>query len=411
MPLVSRQPRWFNDPRSAAQLHNSGKSMKDDTILAHAGLHPHDNQGIVNPPVYHASTVLFPTLETYRNASTARVRYGRRGTPTTFALEEAVTALEGGEGAVLAPSGLAAIAVSLTACVESGDHVLVTDSTYAPTRRFCDGVLSRFGVETDYYDPMIGGDIDKLIKPNTKVVWVESPGTQTFEIQDIPAISKAAHAHGALVLMDNTWASGYFFKALKHGVDISVHAGTKYIVGHSDAMFGVIVCNKATFETVRESAQLFGNCAGPDDVYLALRGFRTLGVRLMRHYESGLKLANWLQERPEVLRVMHPGLPDDPGHALWKRDFTGASGLFGFVLDISGEVPLAAFVDDLKYFGMGASWGGFESLILPTQPEKSRTATEWSPGGQAMRIHIGLEDPEDLIADLAAGFKRMNNAR
>ena len=385
--------------------------MKDDTILAHAGLHPHDNQGIVNPPVYHASTVLFPTLAAFRNASAARVRYGRRGTPTTFALEEAAAALEGGEGTVLAPSGLAAIAVALTACVETGDHVLVTDSTYAPTRRFCDGVLSRFGVETDYYDPLIGGDIEKLFKPNTKVVWVESPGTQTFEVQDIPAIAKAAHAHGALVVMDNTWASGYFFKALTHGVDISVHAGTKYIVGHSDAMFGVIVCNKATYETVRESAQLFGNCAGPDDVYLALRGFRTMGVRLLRHHESGLKLANWLQKRPEVLRVMHPGLPDDPGHALWKRDFTGASGLFGFVLDIVDETALAAFVDDLQFFGMGASWGGFESLILPVQPENVRTATEWNPGGQTMRVHIGLEDPDDLVADLEAGFDRMNQAR
>jgi cystathionine beta-lyase len=385
--------------------------MKDDTILAHAGLHPHDNEGIVNPPVYHASTVLFPTLEAYRNASTARVRYGRRGTPTTFALEEAVTALEDGEGAVLAPSGLAAIALSLTACVETGDHVLVTDSTYAPTRRFCDGVLSRFGVETDYYDPLIGGDIEKLFKPNTKVVWVESPGTQTFEIQDIPAIAKVAHAHGARVLMDNTWATGYFFKALKHGVDISVHAGTKYIVGHSDAMFGIAVCNKETYETVRESAQLFGNCAGPDDVYLALRGFRTMGVRLMRHHDSGLMLANWLQERPEVLRVMHPGLPDDPGHELWRRDFTGASGLFGFVLDIADEKPLAAFVDELHYFGMGASWGGFESLILPAQPENFRTATEWNPGGQTMRLHVGLEDPDDLIADLEAGFERMNQAR
>ncbi len=385
--------------------------MKDDTILAHAGLHPHDNEGIVNPPVYHASTVLFPTLETYRNASTARVRYGRRGTPTTFALEEAVTALEDGAGAVLAPSGLAAISMALSACVEAGDHVLVTDSTYAPTRRFCDGVLRRFGVETDYYDPLIGGDIKKLFKPNTKVVWVESPGTQTFEVQDIPAIAKAAHAHGARVLMDNTWATGYFFKALKHGVDISVHAGTKYIVGHSDAMFGIAVCNKETYETVRESAQLFGNCAGPDDVYLALRGFRTMGVRLRRHHDSGLKLANWLQKRPEVLRVMHPGLPDDPGHALWKRDFTGASGLFGFVLDISDEKPLAAFVDDLRYFGMGASWGGFESLILPNQPENFRTATEWNPGGQTMRLHVGLEDPDDLIADLEAGFERMNKAR
>ena len=388
-----------------------GIPMKDDTILAHTGLHPHDNHGIVNPPVYHASTVLFPTLEAYRNASTARVRYGRRGTPTTFALEEATTALEGGEGSILTPSGLAAIAHSLTACLKTGDHLLVTDNTYGPTRRFCDDVLSRYGITTNYYDPLIGGDIEKLLKPNTKVVWVESPGTQTFEIQDIPAIANAAHANGALVLMDNTWSGGYFYKALKHGVDISIHAGTKYIVGHSDAMFGVIVCNKATFETVRDSAQLYGNCTGPDDVYLALRGLRTMGVRLNRHNASALKVATWLQNRPEVLRVMHPGLSDDPGHALWQRDFTGASGLFGFVLDIAEEKPLAAFVDDLQFYGMGASWGGFESLILPTQPENSRTATKWDAGGQTMRIHIGLEDPDDLINDLEAGFNRMNKAR
>ncbi len=381
--------------------------MKVDTILAHAGLHPHDNHGIVNPPVYHASTVLFPTLETYRNASTARVRYGRRGTPTSFALEEAMTALEGGNGTVLAPSGLAAIAQALTACVETGDHVLVTDSTYAPTRRFCDSVLKNFGIQTDYYDPLIGGGIERLIQPNTKVVWVESPGTQTFEMQDIPAIAEVAHAHGAVVIMDNTWSAGYFFNAFNHGVDISVQAGTKYIVGHSDAMFGTIVCNDNTFEKVQENSQLFGSCAGPDDIYLALRGFRTIGVRLMRHYENGLKLATWLNDRPEISRVMHPALPDDPGHAIWKRDFTGASGLFGFVIKNIGEKALAAFVNDLKYFGMGASWGGFESLILPTQPENSRTVTEWNPDGQSMRIHVGLEDPDDLIADLEAGFERI----
>lgn len=385
-----------------------GNIMKDDTILAHVGLNPHKNHGIVNPPVYHASTVLFPTLQAYRNASSAPVRYGRRGTPTSFALEEATTALEGGAGSILAPSGLSAIATALTACVQNGDHILVTDNTYAPTRRFCDEVLSRHGVTTDYFDPMIGEDIKSLLKPNTKLVWVESPGTQTFEVQDIPAISRVTHEHGALVLMDNTWGAGYFFKALRNGVDISVHAGTKYIVGHSDVMFGAIVCNETTYETIRDSAHLHGTCLGPDDVYLALRGLRTMGVRLNRHNDSGLKVATWLKNRPEVLRVMHPGLPDDPSHELWKRDFTGASGLFGFILNINGEEPLAAFVDNLQYFGMGASWGGFESLILPTNPENVRTATKWKVGGQTMRIHIGLEDPEDLIEDLEAGFQRIH---
>lgn len=385
--------------------------MKDDTLLTHAGRDPQENFGIVNPPVYHASTVLFPTLDAFLNAGTARVRYGRRGTPTTFALEEAISQLEGGHGAVLLPSGLAAITAALLACVKSGDHVLMTDSVYYPTRQFCDVTLARFGVETEYYDPLIGSEIARLIRPNTSVVFVESPGSQTFEIQDIPAIAEAAHAAGAAVIADNTWGAGYYFKALDKGADISLQAGTKYVVGHSDSMMGLVVCKDGALHSkVREDAQRLGMCAGPDDVYLALRGFRTMGVRLKTHHENGLRIARWLADRPEIARVMHPGLENDPGHALWMRDFTGACGLFGFVLKIGSREGLAAMMDGMKYFGMGYSWGGFESLLIPTWPERARSATKWAPGGQSMRIHIGLEDPDDLTADLEAGLERLTKA-
>lgn len=385
--------------------------MKDDTLLTHAGLDPFANHGIVNPPVYHASTVLFPTLDTFLGYGNARVRYGRRGTPTTFALEEAVARLEGGDGAVVVPSGMAAVAAALLACVKTGDHILVTDSAYQPTRNFCDITLKRFGVETEYYDPLIGGGIAGLMRPNTSVVFVETPGSQTFEVQDVPAIAEAAHAGGALVIADNTWGAGYYFRPFDKGADISAHAATKYIVGHSDAMMGLVVCKDAAIhKQVREDAQRFGMCAGPDDMYLALRGLRTMGVRLARHYENGVKIARWLKARPEVIRVMHPALADDPGHALWKRDFTGASGLFGFVLKNTDRNALAAMLDGMKLHGMGYSWGGFESLLIPTWPDKARSATNWAPGGQTMRIHVGLEDPDDLIADLETGLDRLNKA-
>ena len=388
--------------------------MKDDTILTHAGRDPFSNHGIVNPPVYHASTVLFPTLDALlnrRKGQTNTVEYGRRGTPTIFALQDAMTALEGGHGSVLAPSGLGAISMTLMAFAEAGDHLLVTDSTYGPTRKFCDTVLAKLGVETEYYDPLIGVGIAQMIRPNTKLVWLESPGSQTFEVQDVPAIAKAAHAAGATVVMDNTWAAGYYFKPLQHGVDVAVHAGTKYVVGHSDVMMGLIVCNAETYDRVKESAGAFGVCAGPDDVYLALRGLRTMGVRLSRHYENGVRIAEWLRGRPDVTRVMHPALADDPGNALWQRDFTGASGLFGFMIETADQTKLAAMLDGMKHFGMGYSWGGFESLLIPTWPEKLRTATRWAPRGQTMRIHVGLEDPDDLIADLEAGFARLRDGR
>lgn len=385
--------------------------MKDDTLLTHAGNAPFENHGVVNPPVYHASTILFPTLDALRNAGKARVRYGRRGTPTSYALEVAVTELEGGHGTVVVPSGIAAIASALLACLKAGDHLLVTDSVYAPTRHFCETTLTRYGVETEYYDPLIGGDIARLMRPETKVVFVESPGTATFEVQDVPAIAAAAHDGGALVIADNTWGAGYYFKPLSTGADIVVQAGTKYVVGHSDAMMGLVTCGDgALYNRLRDDIQSLGMCAGPDDVYLALRGLRTMGVRLARHYENATKIAGWLKGRPEVERVMYPALDDDPGHALWKRDFTGACGLFGFVLRNSDQKALAAMMNGLTLHGMGFSWGGYESLLIPTAPEKVRTATNWDVGGQCMRIHVGLEEPDDLIADLEAGLDRLRKA-
>ncbi len=384
--------------------------MKDDTLLTHAGRDPQANYGIVNPPVYHASTVLFPTLDALLARGQAAVSYGRYGTPTHFSLEQAMAALERAEGAVILPSGLAAITAALTACVSQGDHILVTDGLYSPTRRFCAEELKRFGVETEYYPPEIGADIAALIRPNTSVVFTESPGSQTFEVQDLPAIAAAAHENGATVINDNTWGAGYYFKPLEKGADIVVHAGTKYPVGHADAMLGMVVYNAASEARIRRSVKNFGGFAGPDDVYLAQRGLRTMGVRLQRHYESGMKIARWLAERPEVLRIMHPAMEDDPGHALWKRDFTGACGLFGFVLDTADRTALSAMLDNMTYFGMGYSWGGYESLLIPTWPEKSRSCYSWAPGGQTMRIHVGLEDPDDLIADLEAGFERLGKA-
>jgi cystathionine beta-lyase len=382
--------------------------MKDDSLVTHAGNYPVENHGIINPPVYHASTILFPTLEAYRNVRLAKVRYGRRGTPTSHAFEDAIAALEGGSGAVSTPSGLAAVTCLITACVKSDDHILVTDNAYQPTRYFCQTVLKKFGVETEYYDPTIGGRIETLIRPNTSVVYVESPGSLTFEVQDLPAIAEAAHKADAIVISDNTWGAGYYHKPLNLGADISLQAGTKYIVGHSDTNLGIFVWKDTErFDRIRDDIQSMGICAGPDDLYLAMRGLRTMGVRLPRHFETGLRIARWLDDRPEVKQVIHPALEENPSHELWKRDFTGACGLFGFVLHETDQTALAAMMDGLKMHGMGASWGGYESLLIPTDPNKSRSATRWEIEGQCMRIHVGLEDPEDLIADLGAGLERL----
>ncbi len=384
--------------------------MRKDTLLAHLGSHPKDNHGAVNPPVYHASTITFPTVAA-REAARAKkfegVTYGRSGTPTIFALEEALAGIEGGYRAMIVSSGLAAIAVGILAFVSAGDHVLVADTVYGPTRNLCDKFLKRFGVEVSYYDPMVGAGIAGLIRPNTKAVFCESPGSLTFEVQDIPAITAAAHAKGVKVLMDNTWGTPYFFPSFKHGIDVSIHAATKYIVGHSDAMLGAIVTNQESFLPVRQCMADLGYCAGPDDVYFGLRGLRTMGVRLKQHQENATEVATWLQGRPEVAQVLYPALPGAPGHELWKRDFLGASGLFSIVLKPYAKPAIDAMLDGMRLFAMGASWGGFESLILPSHPEDLRTATKWAGVGPVMRLHVGLEDPADLIADLADGFDRL----
>ncbi|MDP6707777.1 MAG: cystathionine beta-lyase [Alphaproteobacteria bacterium] len=390
--------------------------MKDETILVTAGRHPEENHGVVNPPVYHASTVLQPTLaarDALREASLKGERvitYGRRGTPTMFALEDVVTELEGGHRARIFPSGLAAIATAITAYVASGDHILVADTVYGPCRNFCDTVLVRFGVETTYFDPTIGDEINDLVRDNTKLLYLESPGTATFEIQDIPRLAACAKARGLTVLMDNTWATPLYFKTFQHGVDVSIHAATKYIVGHSDAMLGIVVTNKEAYPALEDCTNRFGQTAGPDDVYLAQRGVRTMAVRLKQHWQSGLAVAEWLAGRPEVDCVMHPGLADDPGHALWKRDFEGASGLFGVTLKPCDHQAVVQFVDGLEFFGIGSSWGGFESLCILTDPNSMRSARPWTRPGQTLRLHIGLEAADDLIADLEAGFGRMKAA-
>ena len=389
--------------------------MKEDTIITTAGRDPEANFGIVNPPVYHASTITHATVAAMREARERRFEprvytYGRHGTPTHSALEEAVAAVEGGERAVCLGSGLAAINAAILAFVETGDHILMADNVYSPARRFCDSFLGRFGVETSYFDPAIGDGIADLITERTRIVYVESPGSLTFEMTDIPAVAAPAHEAGAVVVMDNTWAAGVLFKPFEHGVDVSVQAATKYIVGHSDVMMGTVTTTEALWPRIRQSAADLGANCGPDDVYLALRGLRTLGVRLRQHHENGLVLARWLRDRPEVDRVLHPALPDDPGHALWKRDFTGACGLFGVVLRPAPEAAVAAMLDGMELFSMGASWGGFESLILPTNPAAIRTATTWDRG-PTIRIHAGLEDTGDLIADLERGFERLNAAR
>lgn len=389
-------------------------TRKTDTTLTHAGRKPRANHGIVNPPVYHASTILFPTVAALEDVGKPfeTYRYGRQGTPTSEAFEEAVSAMEGGYRAIAVESGLAAITGALTAFLKAGDHLLMVDSVYGPTRIFCDKVLKRFGVETTYYDPLIGGEIAELIREETRVVFMESPGSHTFEVQDVPAIVKAARARGAVTMIDNTWATPLFFRPFDHGVDLSLHAATKYMVGHSDAMMGVIAARtEEHFLTAKTGTYQLGHCAGPDDLYLAQRGLRTMAVRLRHHQDAALKVAEWLRGRPEVSRVLHPALPDDPGHALWKRDFTGASGLFGLVLNPAPKPAVNALLDGMDLFAMGYSWGGYESLIIPTHPENIRTATTWNAEGPTLRLHIGLEDVDDLIDDLARGFERLNRAQ
>jgi len=388
------------------------RSRHSDTKVVTAGREPRAYHGFVNPPVYHASTVLYPSAEDFL-AHRARYQYGRRGTPTTEALELALQEIEGPQcaGVALLPSGLAAISTALLSVVHAGDHILVTDSAYGPTRNFCEQVLTRLGVTTSYYDPLVGAAIGELLRPNTRLVFVESPGSLSFEMQDIAAIAKAAHARGAIMLMDNTWATPLYFRPLDHGVDLAIQAGTKYIGGHSDVMLGTVSANAAHVASLKTTVRLSGLCEGPDDVYLGLRGLRTLAVRLERHHQSGLAVARWLEQRPEVLRLLHPALPSHPGHTIWKRDFSGASGLFSMVFKPAPQKAVFAFLDTLELFGIGASWGGYESLAIPFDCTPARTATRWEPGGPTVRFHIGLEAIEDLIADLERGFAAFAVAR
>ena len=382
------------------------------TRVVTGGRDPFAQHGYVNPPVYHASTLLYRSAEDYL-ARRSRYQYGRRGTPTSEALSDAIAALEGPAcaGVALLPSGLAAASIALTAMLKAGDHVLVTDSVYEPTRKFCDGILSRLGIVTSYYDPLIGGGIAALLTPNTRAVYLESPGSLSFEIQDVPAIAAVAHAHGAVVLMDNTWASPLYFRALEHGVDLAIQSGSKYIGGHSDLMLGTISGNRTTWPQLIKTVHAMGLCVGPDDMYLGLRGLRTMGVRLAQHYAAGLNIARWLEARAEVLRVIHPALERHPGHAIWRRDYTGACGLFSVVFKPAPQAAVFAFVDALTLFGIGASWGGYESLIIPFDCKAIRTATQWAPGGPTVRLHIGLEAVDDLIADLERGFAAMAKAQ
>jgi cystathionine beta-lyase len=394
---------------NSSGIDGRSNPQKAETTLVTAGRDTTAQKGFVNPPVVHGSTVLYPTAEDL-HAHRGEFQYGRRGTPTTKALQEALMALEGPQcaGVGIAPSGLSAITTTLLAVLKAGDHLLVCDNAYRPTRNFCDGLLAGYGIETTYFDPLLGAGIAQLFKPNTKAILVEAPGSQSFEMPDIPAIASVAHGRGALVIDDNTWATPLFHRSLEQGVDISMQAATKYIGGHSDIMFGTISANARAWPQIAEAIWLLGICAGPDDVFLTLRGLRTLAVRLAQHQRSALDMARWLAARPEVVRVLHPALESDPGHAIWKRDFSGASGLFSVVLKPAPQQAVDALLDTVKLFGMGYSWGGFESLVIPFDCAPYRTATKWAPGGPALRLHIGLENVDDLKADLERGFAAFN---
>lgn len=391
----------------------TAKDISPATLLTTAGRQKEWTQGIVNPPIWRASTVLFDTVADLDKAVKApdkQLYYGRRGTPTQWALEEALTALEpGAAGTKLYPSGVAAISTALMAVLRPGDELLMVDSTYEPTRAFCRNVLQPFGVTTRYYDPTIGADIEALITPETRAIFLESPGSLTFEIQDVPAITAVAQRHNITTLIDNTWATPLYFPAIAMGVDISILACTKYIVGHSDVMMGSVTTTQNYWEKLKSTTYAFGQHVSADDAWLALRGLRTMGVRLAAHDQAARRIAQWLSEQPEVAHVLHPAFESCPGHDLWRRDFQGATGLFSIILKGKSRQAAAAMIDALQLFGIGFSWGGYESLALPINPAPIRTAKPWLADGPAIRLHIGLEDPNDLIADLAKGLAHFRN--
>ncbi|GLV28676.1 cystathionine beta-lyase [Sphingobium sp. TomTYG75] len=399
------------------------KDRKPLTQLAQAGRKPEwtgmpgQPGAIVNPPVWRASTILYDDVAHLRSAARSstheRLFYGRKGTPTAWSLADALTEMEpGAEGTMLFPSGVAAIACALLSVLKPGDQLLMVDSAYDPTRNFCEQMLKGYGIETIYYDPLADSvSIRQLLNENTRAIFLESPGSLTFEVQDIPAITALAREKGIITLLDNTWATPFFFPALAHGIDITILACTKYIVGHSDVMLGSVTATPEHFPKLRQTAHLLGQMVSPDDAWLASRGLRTLGVRLNQHQDSALQVARWLADQPDVARVLHPALPSCPGHENWARDFSGSSGLFSFVLKGGNEEARAALIDGLEHFGIGYSWGGFESLALPVDPARYRTATIWQAEGPLVRLQIGLEDPADLIADLDAGLARFRKVR
>jgi cysteine-S-conjugate beta-lyase len=394
---------------------DGGTPRKPDTRLATAGRRAEWTQGIVSPPVFRASTILYDSVADLRERQKDthhRLYYGRRGTPTQWSLAEALTELEpGAQGTLLYPSGVAAVATALLSVLKPGDELLMVDSAYEPTRSLCDGLLERMGIATRYYDPLVGAAVEALFTDRTRAVFMESPGSLTFEVQDVPAICAAARARGIATLLDNTWATPLYFRAVERGVDLSILSCTKYVVGHSDAMIGSVTAAPSAWTKLRQTSYQLGQTVSPDDAFLAARGLRTMGVRLARHHENGLLVARWLAEQPEVARVIHPALPGCPGHEIWARDFAGASGLFAFVLKGGDDAARCALIDGLELFGIGFSWGGFESLVIPADPDTLRSATRWTAEGPLVRLHIGLEDPDDLIADLRAGLDRFAAAR
>jgi cystathionine beta-lyase len=396
--------------RPSAPHDTLGQDTTHDTTLVTGGRDPFAYHGFVNPPVYRGSTVLAPTVADLLGYTQPYI-YGRRGTPTSVAFQDALRALDHSAGVVLCSSGLAAISTALSSCLATGDHLLVTDSAYRPTRHLCDGVLRRLGIETTYFDPLIQDDaLMALIRPRTRAIYLEAPGSLSMEVQDVPRLAALARERGLLVVMDNTWATPLFFDAIAHGVDLVIQAGTKYIAGHSDVMIGMVSASPRAWPALEQYHRDTGQCVSPDDVFLAMRGLRTLGVRLRQHQVNTLRVAQWCARRPEVQRVCYPALEDDPGHALWSRDFSGATGLFSVVLRPAPAQAVAAMLEGLKYFGMGYSWGGFESLAMPFDCTPYRSATRWNPGGPCVRFHIGLEGVDDLLADLDAGFTRFNRA-
>lgn len=379
------------------------KKYQTDTQLTHTGNHPDAYHGFVNPPVVHASTVLYPNYDTMKKRA-QKYTYGTRGTPTTDALCEVIDEMEGSAGTVLVPSGLAAITVPLLAFVSAGDHILILDSCYGPTREFCDNVLVRMGVEVEYYDPLIGAGISALIKENTSVIFTESPGSNTFEVQDIPAICKAAHERNAIVMIDNTWATPLFFKSMDYGVDISIHALTKYPAGHSDLVLGSVSANERCWKKLYHHHGIMGCCASPDDTYLTLRGIRSMGVRIREHEKNAIEMAKWLEEHPAIATVLHPALPSHPQHELWKRDFKGSTGLFGFTLKTDDMEKATRFYDALELIGRGYSWAGYESLAVLVNLSDRKIA-KGTGDGILVRLNVGLEDPEDLKADITQALR------